>query len=671
MGILFVAILVAGVFALIIAIAVLYSKNRSDAWQHFASQHQLTLRPSTWTEPPLISGFFKTTAVTITLEYRGSGNSRQAYTKATAQFGAQLPLGMKLGKEGFGTSLAKLFGGQDIQIGIPAMDDALRIQGRDPADIARFLSIGRIPATVTAFIGGADEAVISQQGATIVTSGHASKLEQLQYLMERTNHAVRIIEHELRWDPKQAGKHVPTKLRSPPKKRRRSPQVDDKPVESAAGAGEASAADALIAGLAADGVQESEGKFSLDRDVARKKMREFQLKDPAGYVLELVQAAVIKGASKLTFDIDSDDMRLEFDGDLFTTQDFDQLYGSLFTSRTDANTRARRRLAIGLNAAVGTEPKLIEVTSCGADAGVRLVLTPGEEDRIETLEPDQGDYEQGNRIHVKSRLRHRLGGRNAEVRKQLETCSRYADPEIILNDERISGGATLVHAYGVTPLRGDGLSGQCGFTDRLGDRAEVRMVTDGVWISSYKLPDAMPGLLAVVESSRLKKDLSQSEIVRDDAWVDAIDAVYEAEARAVDALAAQLVQLLPNRGFPGLWALKLLRTRCRAYSSLKDFQPDGAGAQLAKAPLWPTVAGTLASLRTLVSDCAKNGRVGYADYSLEALHLDAHWLSQAGFAGHKVLLISWRTDPRDAAFLVQLFGKQLRSADDELLRYLG
>jgi len=659
--------------AIVIAVLVIAWRNRrADVWKQFAATRRLRFRESTWTKPPLMSGFYRSTAVTITIEHRGSGKSRQAYTQATAFFGADLPRGMKLGKEGFGTTLAKLFGAQDIQIGLPDLDAALRIQGEDPVGISKLLQTGRVGRTVVRFISDADEAVITHEGATLVTSGHASRADQLQSLLDRTTHAVRTIEHDLRWDPRRAGDHVPTPRREPPKRHpRRSPDEENQADAPNDGGDRASGADRMIADLASQGVTDSQGAFTLDRDVARERMREFQLADPAAYVLELVQAATLKGAERLDFVIDGNDMRLWFDGPRFTEEDFDVLYGSLFSSQADADTRARQRLAIGTNAALGSEPKYIHVSSKSAEEGARMILSPGDEDRIEPAAPQDLGHAPGTQIHVRSRLGQRLAGTNKKVADHLETRCRYADAEITLNGKRISGGATLDHAFGVARLEGDGLTGECGLTDRLGDRAEVRMVTDGVWISSHDLPGALPGLVAVVASGRFTKDLSQSEIVRDDAWQDALDAVYRAEGRAVDTFAAQLVQLLPQQGFPTTWALSLLRAQCRSYSSKDDFRPGGAAEDLAQAPLWPTVVGTLASLRTLLALREKTGQVDYADYSATALHLDERRLARGGLAGHKVLLLNWLTDPRDGAFLAHLFGGRLRSVTDRLLGYLA
>jgi hypothetical protein len=84
--------------------------------------------------------------------------------------------------------------------------------------------------------------------------------------------------------------------------------------------------DQLIGELASAGEVHSEGGFSIDREKAREKMRQFQLADPRRYVLLLVQSAVHQGATKLDFEIDADDMRLTFDGRPFVREDLEELY---------------------------------------------------------------------------------------------------------------------------------------------------------------------------------------------------------------------------------------------------------------------------------------------------------------------------------------------------------
>lgn len=672
MEILVVIVVLALVLGVGIALVAAYSRNRGEAWRQFAAQHRLQLQEGTLFAPPIISGFFESTAVLLTIEHRGSGNSRQAYTKAQAFFAAQLPAGLKIGKEGFGASLAKLFGGQDLTVGHPPLDDALRIQGQDAEAIAELLHRGRVGQLVLGFVHAEGEALVTQSATTLVVSGWKSDPQVLEHLLRTTSAAVRGIERELRWDPRQAQKHAPA-----PRKRldplpAASPEAATHTATAAAteaAPGEPppapppSAADRMIAGLARDGVQDSAGTFTLDRDVAREKMQEYQLEDPDTYVLELVQSAVRKGASHIALDIDADDMRMSFDGRPFRVADFDHLYASLFAAEPDDDTAARQRLAIGLNAVLGHKPKYVRVTSGDGSAGAELTLKPDTDDQLAALD-DSAQLPDGTTIHVKSRLGKALTAGNRRLQETLKTRCQYARIPITLNGEPVAGGPPLPGCFGVVPVRADPVVGHCGFSPSLAGRAEARLVTDGVWISKSSLEDATPGYLAVLEHRGFRKDLSRAELVRDDAWALAIDAAYRAEHDAVSTLSEALLR--HRNTLPTAWATAVVKARMRSYNSLDDFRQGGDAAVFARVPAWHTVADTLVSLAHLIRQLDEHGQVAYADYTLAALRWRA--AGDLGLDPNQILLLSWRSEPLEAAFLVQLFGTKLRSHTEELLR---
>ena len=202
----------------------------------------------------------------------------------------------------------------------------------------------------------------------------------------------------------------------------------------------------VLENLERDGVADSKGEFSLDREKARQKMRQFQLADPYRYVLELVQAAVLKGASRIRFDIDADDMRMKFDGEPFTKKDFDQIYASLFVKLDRKPTRARKQLALGLNAAMALNPRYIRVQSGDGKTGAELELRPKKPDVYAEAEKPVT----GTQIHIKSRFRpglfvsffKNLSGTLPEE-NNLRVYCRMADVEIDLENTIISKGMEL------------------------------------------------------------------------------------------------------------------------------------------------------------------------------------------------------------------------------------
>jgi len=288
--------------------------------------------------------------------------------------------------------------------------------------------------------------------------------------------------------------------------------------------------DDVLRELEAVGTIDSEGHFTLDRGKAREKMRKFQLADPRAYVLELVQAAALKGATKIRFDIDSRDMRMQFDGRPFTDEDFDDIYGAAFTRRLDHDVLARKQLALGVNSAMALRPSQITVESGDGQAGARLQLEPDEDDSFESVKTKVT----GTVIHVRERFGlgtfvaffKNLAGTLAEEQLLRDRC-RYATLEIDLEDERLDRGLVVRLPPPEQPLlQAEFQVGHTAVAVALDkshrEPAWVDLVKDGVYIVTHRLPEEPypfpPGMCAVVQGHALHKDVSQSDIVRDDAY---------------------------------------------------------------------------------------------------------------------------------------------------------
>jgi len=270
----------------------------------------------------------------------------------------------------------------------------------------------------------------------------------------------------------------------------------------------------LIEGLRAEGEVDSVGRFTLDPVKAREKLQKFQLVDAHRYVLELVQAAVLRGATEIAFDIDADDMHMRFDGAVFTAAELGDVWGSIFADGDDRLLRGVRQLALGLNAALGLGPKRIVVRSGGQE----LRLVPGAADVHRTVEPAIA----GTTVHVVQRVKlaglglffKNLVGSLAEEVHLRERCV-YAAQTITLDGVRISQGFNVADALGVREIAAPGVRGLVAVTKGEGP-AELRLIKDGVWIDSRELAGCGPGGLALVEGEGLRKDVSLAKIVADE-----------------------------------------------------------------------------------------------------------------------------------------------------------
>lgn len=347
--------------------------------------------------------------------------------------------------------------------------------------------------------------------------------------------------------------------------------------------------DDLLGELRAGGELDSQGRFTLDRAQARAKMQKFQLGDARRYVLELVQAAVLRGATTVRFDIDADDMHMAFDGQAFAAEELDDVWGSIFADGDAAPLRGLRQLALGLNAALGLGPRRIVVRSGDCE----LRLTPGRED---VLTREMARIE-GTKIHVAQRIKlavivgffKNIGGTLAEEVHLKQRCG-HSTVAITLDGAAIARGLTIAeveHTFAV-----GGIRGVVGVTMR-DDPAELRLIKDGVWIDTHPLDQVGPGIVAVVEGEALRKDVSLAKIVADEALGRVIGVVrgerWGALARLVESLArsASLPPAIAER----------IRHEALQHLRARDVRDRPDAAIVAGALTWPD-ARTRAAGRT-------------------------------------------------------------------------
>jgi len=363
--------------------------------------------------------------------------------------------------------------------------------------------------------------------------------------------------------------------------------------------------DELLGELRGDGVVDSTGRFTLDPEKARAKMRRFLCADPRRYILELVQAAVLRGASTIDVELDADDMWMRFDGRPFRAEELANLYGSLFASeQAGDDRRALRRLALGINAAMGMDPKHVRIRS----RDVMMELHSDGADVIEVCAEPQA----GTVIHVRKRprpgivldfFRDRLG-RLGEERHLRERCAFSRIP-ISLDGEVISNGHLEVpDALVSVPIEGPGCIGAAGYC--LKSAAQLHLLTDGVWISTHPLDGFFCGLVVIIDDRRLSKDVSQAKIVEDAAFERALEMCEDARWQVVRALLES--EFRPH--MVGLWR-ELLRRHVHKRSDLES----PVLRSLAQAATWPLARGEAGTV-TFLELIEKAKRLGQLSYSL-------------------------------------------------------
>ncbi|MEM6296784.1 MAG: hypothetical protein AAGA54_36295, partial [Myxococcota bacterium] len=302
--------------------------------------------------------------------------------------------------------------------------------------------------------------------------------------------------------------------------------------------------DDILAALSEGAEVELQGGFSIDKEKARVKMRQFQLSDPRRYVLLLVQAANQQGATQIEFSIDADDMEVRFDGEGFSKDDLDDLFVSLFGDRGESNLRARQELAVALNAALALNPRWVRVRSHRNGSGAKLELRPGP-DELPAAESCDID-EKVTVVHVKERFRpglflqfvKNLRGQIAEERI-LQQRVQYCEVPIFLDGQRISHGIRIGAAIGRVYVGEAGLHGEVGFiAEGEPGPARLEVLNAGVWLSSRPLPGFEDGFVAMVDATHLRKDVSQTDVVQDETYDAMIAVLRVAQERSLHRIVA-------------------------------------------------------------------------------------------------------------------------------------
>ena len=184
----------------IIAVVVVAVKNKQAqllSWREFSKDNHLKLLDAgTWSNPRLI-GRFRDLHVTLQIEVQGSGKHKKTYTRAIARFDAAMPRGLSITSEGFTDRLAKLVGGQDIQIGHAELDRQLRIRAEDEPGVLRLMSNWRARDAISALLTRDGKATVTQHQCTVLRPGFVSKPVELRAMLESVCRTVREVQRGL------------------------------------------------------------------------------------------------------------------------------------------------------------------------------------------------------------------------------------------------------------------------------------------------------------------------------------------------------------------------------------------------------------------------------------------------------------------------------------------
>jgi len=271
--------------------------------------------------------------------------------------------------------------------------------------------------------------------------------------------------------------------------------------------------------------------FTLSRERAVEKQREFALRESSQVVLELVQAAIFGGATAVAVETHPDRLMVAWvGGRAFSEEELEGWVDHLFADRTDPALRPMVQLATGLNALLQRNPRQLTVETGDGTRAFRLDLDAQGDGRIGTVQ----DGLQATFVVASFRrnLWQRLtdSGTTPELHLVEERCL-YTPVPIYLNGRAPFGYRPTRH------IEVFGADQQVHFDDgarrgvvatHLHPRASTgfRTVVGGVWINTLGMPELRNNaLLGVVCDDNLRKTADHADIVQDRRYVELLHAL--------------------------------------------------------------------------------------------------------------------------------------------------
>lgn len=132
-------VLIVAVLAASVAWQAHQDKLVAADWRALAQRWGLRFEGGGREGPQRIVGELEDIDVEVRAEVRGAGRSKKSFTVLRFHLPGPAPAGLELRREGLEESVKKLFGGQDIELGDPAIDPELRVLGADPEAVREVL----------------------------------------------------------------------------------------------------------------------------------------------------------------------------------------------------------------------------------------------------------------------------------------------------------------------------------------------------------------------------------------------------------------------------------------------------------------------------------------------------------------------------------------------------
>ena len=259
--------------------------------------------------------------------------------------------------------------------------------------------------------------------------------------------------------------------------------------------------------------QADRGSFTVALDKALDKLEKFQLPEPSYFILQWMQALVAAGSQSIDVLVARSPLgfrlTIDFDGPGYTARELQTLYDHVFLSGRDRTVDRLRELALGWLSASSLKPTRLMISSNGC---TRL------RDKTETNGKDEIQH------HEESLTRHRLeiSGRGSYDFEEMIT-SRCGDVPIplLVNGSQVSHpGVSSGLPWPNRPFTNGPSHGVMGATYGVDSVSHIAFLRHGVNFVSRAEPALVPSVMIRVSDPTLSKNVSQTDVVKDDAYED-------------------------------------------------------------------------------------------------------------------------------------------------------
>jgi hypothetical protein len=257
-----------------------------------------------------------------------------------------------------------------------------------------------------------------------------------------------------------------------------------------------------------------QGSFSLATEKALAKLEKFQLPDPTFFILQWIQALVASGAEEISISYDESvlqnkfELTITFDGPGYTRTEVDALYDHVFRSGRDRSVDRLRELALGWLSACSLPISLMCLDSNGRR---RLRKSKGKET---TEASPTCDHPDGASTPHFLRIEGKGAPHLDEIVKQ--KCKEVTC-RLLLNGDSI-GGCQAGVPWPNKPFHNGPSKGVMGATYGSSAASHLTFLRYGVEFVSRTEPSLQPPVIARVSDASLSKNVSQTDVVRDDAY---------------------------------------------------------------------------------------------------------------------------------------------------------